>query len=80
MKLKRACMIVNVRFEKNEEIKEFEVEIGEDEYVDNANTIPIKIGSEITQEQFDSVIGRAKKMLEGTDWDSPDTYFKNYWL
>ena len=73
-------MIVNVRFEKNEEIKEFEVEIGEDEYVDNTNTIPIKIGSEITQEQFDSVMGRARKMLEGTDWDSPETHFRNYWL
>ena len=73
-------MIVNVRFEKNKEIKEFEVEIGESEYVENTNTIPVKIGSEITQEQFDSVIGKANKMLEGTDWDSPDTHFSNYWL
>jgi len=73
-------MIVNVRFRNNEEEKEFEVEIGESEYVENTNTIPIKIGSEITQEQFDSVIGKAKKMLEETDWDSSETYFSNYWL
>ncbi len=73
-------MIVNVRFEKNKEIKEFEVEIGENEYVENTNTIPVKLYSCITQEQFDSVIGRAEKMLEGTDWDSPEAHFSNYWL
>jgi hypothetical protein len=73
-------MIVNVRFEKNEEYKEFEVEIGENEHVENTNTIPIKLYSEITQDQLDSVVGKANKMLEGTDWDSPDAYFVNYWL
>jgi len=73
-------MIVNVRFEKNEEYKEFEVEIGENEHVENTNTIPIKLYSEITQDQLDSVVGKANKMLEGTDWDSPDVYFVNYWL
>ncbi len=73
-------MIVNVRFKKNEEEKEFEVEIGEDEYIENTNEIPIKFDSEITQEQFDSVVGKAEKMLEGTDWDSPDAHLVNYWL
>ena len=71
-------MIVNVRFEKDGEVKEFEVEIGENEYVENTNTIPIKLDSEITQDQFDSVIGKASKMLEGTDWESAN--FSNYWL
>lgn len=72
-------MTINVRFCKGEEEKEFKVELGENEFVENSNTIPIKLGSLITQEQLNSLVGKAYKMLEGTEWDSPETTFTNYW-
>jgi hypothetical protein len=71
-------MEVNVRYMKGSEIKEFVVELDDDEVVENDNTIPIKLFSEISQEQFDSVIGKARKMLKGTEWE--DSQFANYWI
>lgn len=73
-------MKLNVKFQNGENEIEFPVELGEDEFVENSNTIPIKIGSEITQEQLDSIVGKAYKVLKGTEWDSPETKFVNYWI
>jgi len=71
-------MEVNVRFIKGSEEKEFVVELGEGEVVESDNMIPIKLFSEISQEQFDSVIGKSRKMLKGTEWE--DSQFANYWI
>ena len=73
-------MIINVRFSNGEDEIEFPVELGEDEFVENSNTIPIKIGSEITQEQLNSLVGKAYRELKGTKWDCPKTSFTNYWI